>query len=385
MNSKIRNHATIAMLVLALAALITGLWLLMNRTDTRPEGTYLVLERTPGVSRIALNKVAEPLFQESAIGPTQALVIMRDGEVILERYGKGIGPQTPLPSHSIGKAVTAALVGLMVSDGRLALDTPVPVEAWSQPGDPRAAITLRHLLHMTSGLSHQEVTAAVRDSDLLRMLFTDGVRNMAAYAEAKPIASPPGSNFVYSTADTMIIVDLMTRMLTDSKRPDARRDAMMEFVKGRLMDPVGLPSLTPEFDAHGTMIGGAMMHMTARDHARFGDFLRRKGRINGHQVLSARWVEFMTAPSPRNPAFGGHIWLNREGEGAPFLPGAANPLFPGKASRRVFAAVGHQGQYLLISPAQRLVILRIGFSKGEEQTEALRDALARLVEIFPGN
>ncbi|OYW85016.1 MAG: hypothetical protein B7Z20_09845 [Sphingobium sp. 32-64-5] len=263
----------------------------------------------------------------------------------------------------------------MVSDGRLALDTPVPVEAWSQPGDPRGTITLRHLLQMTSGLEHRETANPMHRSDLVRMLLTDGAQDMAAFAEAKPVADPPGSRFTYSTGDTMIIADLMTRMLTDSSRPDARRDAMMEFVTGRLIAPVGIASLTPEFDARGTMIGGAMMHMTARDYVDFGEFLRRKGRVNGHQVLSARWVDFMTTPSPRNPAYGGHLWLNRAGDG--------NPLFPGQGSKRIFGAVGRDGQYLIISPGQRLVVLRMGVTHGEEQTESLRTALIRLVELFP--
>lgn len=116
------------------------------------------------------------------------------------------------------------------------------------------------------------------------------------------------------------------------------------------------------------------MHMTARDYARFGEFLRNKGRVKGHQVLSARWVEFMSTPSALNAAYGGHIWLNREGEG--------NPLFPGRGSRRIFAAVGHHGQYLLIDPTRRLVILRIGISN-DEQYLGVRRALVRLVEMFP--
>lgn len=370
-NSKSRLYASIMLIILLMLSMAS----LRGPAWSRPPATYMTLKGSDGVSRITLAKAVEPFFDRRAIGATQALLVMRDGKLIVERYGEGIGPETKLLSRSIGKTVTAALVGLMVSDGRLALDTPVPVEAWSQPGDPRGTITLRHLLQMTSGLEHRELTEPLHKSDTIRMLFTDGAQDMAAFAEAKPIADPPGSRFTYSTGDTMIVADLMTRMLTDSGRPDARRDAMMEFVKGRLMAPVGLSSLTPEFDARGTMIGGAMMHMTAGDYARFGEFLRRKGRVNGHQVLSARWVEFMTAPSPRNPAYGGHLWLNREGAG--------NPLFPGRGSKRIFGAVGHHGQYLIVSPGQRLVVLRMGVTNGEEQTEALRASLARLMELFP--
>ena len=126
--------------------------------------------------------------------------------------------------------------------------------------------------------------------------------------------------------------------------------------------------------AYGTMLGGAMLYMTARDYARFGELLRNNGRVNGHQLLSARWVEFMKTPSPHNAGYGGHLWLNHEG--------AMNPLFPGRGSSRIFAAVGHHGQYLVIDPTRRLVILRIGVSV-DEQYNGVRRALVRLIELFP--
>jgi CubicO group peptidase (beta-lactamase class C family) len=122
------------------------------------------------------------------------------------------------------------------------------------------------------------------------------------------------------------------------------------------------------------MIGGAIMHMTARDYTRFGELLRNHGRVNGHQLISARWISFMTSPSPKNAAYGGHVWLNREGAGG--------RLFPGRVSRKLFGAVGHHGQYLLVSPGQRLVVLRMGISTAEQQA-ALKPALAHLMELFP--
>lgn len=364
-NRIIRTRAS-AMLLMTLAACSGG--------EPRAPARYSALEDSRGVSSTDLAAGIEPLFDTEIVGETQALIVMRDGRILAERYGAGIGPRTLLLSRSIGKTVTAALIGLMVSDGRLALDSPVPVDAWAQPGDPRGGITLRNLLQMTSGLQHDEDGDPLYATDTVRMLMTDGAQDMAAFAEAKPLAHPPGSRFVYSTADTTILCDLMTRMLTDSTRPQARRDAMMEFARGRLMKPVGLDSLMPEFDARGTMIGGAMMHMTARDYARFGEFLRNRGRVNGHQVLSARWVAFMTSPSHRNPAYGGHVWLNRDGD--------ESALFPGRASKGLFAAVGRQGQYILVWPSRRLVVVRMGITPADRQPE-LRSALAALVERFP--
>ena len=376
MNSKKWLAASVLLGLLLIAA-----FLLRHRSagaqDAPPPADisrYLTLHDAGPVNAQQIADAAEGLFDDDAAGTTQAFILMRDGKIIAERYGDGIRPETKLLSRSIGKTVTAALIGLMVSDGRLALDSHAPVPAWSQPGDPRGEITLRNLLQMTSGLEHSEDGPPLYAADTVRMIFTDGAQDMAAFAEAKPIAHPPGSRFVYSTADTQILADLMTRMLTGSNQADVRRAAMTEFLRGRLVTPVGLSSLTPEFDARGTMIGGAMMHMTARDYARFGEFLRNRGRVNGHQVLSARWVEFMTTPSPRNPAYGGHLWLNREG--------TDNPLFPGDGSRRIFAAVGHHGQYLVIDPTRRLVILRMGISTSDDYP-AVRRSLIRLVELFP--
>ncbi|MDO7834397.1 serine hydrolase [Sphingobium sp. HBC34] len=329
------------------------------------------------VGEAALRGAIDPLFDDEAMGQTRALLVMRDGQVIAERYAPGFGPDTRLLSWSIAKSVTAVLVGLMVADGRLALDAPVPVPAWSQPGDPRGRITLRQLLTMSSGLDHVEDGAPVMNGDTVRMLFADGAQDMAAYAEAKPLAHAPGSGFAYSTGSSLILADLMTRMLTNSADPDVRRRAMQMFIDGRLKAPGNLPSLTAEYDASGTMIGGSILHMTARDYGRFGDLLRRRGRSPaGHQILPEKWIDLMTTPSARNAAYGLHIWLNRDS--------SESALMPGQAPASLFGCVGHNGQYILISPSQRLTVVRIGMSPHKDQRRAVRGALAKLVGLFPG-
>ncbi|MFD1106579.1 serine hydrolase domain-containing protein [Sphingobium olei] len=346
------------------------------RAQQEPVPLYRVADDAV-VSESALRGAIDPLFEDDAMGQTRALLVMRDGEIVAERYAPGFGPDTKLMSWSMAKSVTAVLVGLMVADGRLALDAPVPVDAWRQPGDPRGAITLRQLLTMTSGLDHMEDGEPVTEGDTVRMLFMDGAPDMAGYAKAKPLAHAPGSAFVYSTASTMILSDLMTRMLTNSTDPDTRRRAMQTFIDGRLKAPGKLPSLTPEYDAAGTMIGGSILHMTARDYGRFGELLRRRGKgPTGHQILPEKWIDLMTTPSRRNAAYGLHIWLNRES--------AESALMPGQAPQSLFGCVGHNGQYILVSPSQRLTVVRIGMSPEKEQRRAVRTALAKLVGLFPG-
>ncbi|KFG91327.1 Beta-lactamase precursor [Sphingobium herbicidovorans NBRC 16415] len=358
----------------AILSLLTAGALTVRAAD--PEQRYHVADDA-GVDAGDLRAAIDPLFEgDEDVGETRALIVMRRGEIVAERYAPGFGPDTKLLGWSIGKSVTAVLVGLMVSDGRLALDSPVPVAAWSQPGDPRGRITLRQLLAMTSGLDHVEHEELLAQADTVRMLFTDGAQNMSAFAEAKPLAHAPGSRFSYSTGNTLILTDLMARMLTNSASADARRRAMQTFIDGRLAVPAGLKSLTAEYDAAGTMIGGSFIHMTARDYARFGELLRRHGRgPNGHQIVPEKWVDFMRTPSRRNPAYGAHLWLNREGE--------ESALMPGDAPRSLFGCVGHGGQYILVSPGQGLTVVRIGMSPEKEQRAAVKRGLAKLMRLFP--
>ncbi len=357
----------------ALLAVMAGAW---GVRAADPEPVYRV-SASAVVSESALRGAIDPLFEDDAMGETRALIVLRDGEVVAERYAPGYSPETKLLSWSMAKSVTAALVGLMVADGRLALDAPVPVAAWGQPGDPRGKITLRQLLQMTSGLAHEEDGDPIETGDTVRMLFTDGAQDMRAFAEAKPLSHEPGSAFSYSTGSSIILSDLMTRMLTPSSDPDVRRRAMQTFIDGRLKAPGRLSSLTPEYDAAGTMIGGSMMHMTARDYGRFGELLRLRGRApNGHQILPEKWIDFMRTPSPRNAAYGAHLWLNRASE--------ESALMPGQAPDSLFGCVGHNGQYILVSPSQRLTVVRIGMSPEKEQRVAVRGALAKLVGLFPG-
>ena len=366
------KHLGASLAILSLLAIVGGL--AVRAAD--PEPAYLVSKNT-GVDEGSLRAAVDALFDgEEDVGETRALIVMRDGQIVAERYAPGYGPQTKWLSWSIAKSVTAVLVGLMVSDGRLALDSPVPVTAWSQPGDPRGRITLRQLLAMTTGLDHVEDDEPLPQADTIRMLFTDGAQDMSAFAESKPLAHAPGSIFSYSTANSIILSDVMTRMLTNSGDPGTRRRAMQSFIDGRLKIPAGLESLTAEYDAAGTMIGGSFMHMTARDYGRFGELLRNHGRSpNGHQIVPEKWIDFMRTPSPRNAAYGAHLWLNRESD--------ESALMPGEAPTSLFGCVGHGGQYILVSPPQGLTVVRIGMSPAKEQRQALKRRLAQLIRLFP--
>ncbi len=332
---------------------------------------------------VSKNKLADtiaPFFEDPALSETRALVVMQGGRVVAERYAPGYGPDTKLISWSMAKSVTATLVGMMVADGRLALDEPAIVPEWQTPRDGRAKITLRHLLHMSAGLDHTEMAedgVEIFDADTPRMLFLDGRENVARYAETRPLEAVPGKKFEYSTATTHILADIMTRSLTQSRDPVERRDAMLEYARGRLFEPLGMTSATPEFDRNGTMLGGSMIHATARDWAKFGEFLRNNGSVRAAQMMPTSWIRFMKTQSKNDKSYGAHIWLNRKRN-----EGRDQVLFPGKAPSDVFAALGHLGQFVVVSPQHRLTIVRLG-NTADDQLDPINDQLAKLISVFP--
>jgi len=329
----------------------------------------------PGVPRAALARAIDDLFTDSAAGETRAVLVLAGGRIVAERYGPGFGRDTRLIGWSMSKSITAVLIGLLVSDGRLRLDQSVPIPAWQRSGDARGEITLRQLLQMRSGLRHTEGGSPLWRSDEVRMLFLDGRDDMAAYAEAQPLEDEPGRRFEYSSATTVILADLAARALTESPDPARRRQAVAEYLRARLLEPTGLRSMAPEYDAAGTLIGSSLIFATARDWGRFGEFLRNGGAVRGAQILPRGWIEFMTRPSPRNPGYGAQLWLNR-----PQPDGSV--VLPSRAPADLFACVGHRGQYVLVSPHQKLTIVRLGQSDTAERLRVL-DHLGEILAQFP--
>ncbi len=333
------------------------------------------------IPKARLDAAISPLFEDPAMAETRAVLIMHRGEIIAERYGEGYDEDTRFISWSMAKSFTGALIGFLVADGRLVLDDPAPVPAWQRPGDPRGDITLRQLIHMSSGLDHTEVPeeggATVFEADTNRMLFLDGAADAAGYAEARPMEAEPGAKFEYSTATSMILADIITRTLTKSTDPEVRRNTAMRFIRGRLLEPLGMDGTYFEFDANGTFLGGSIIQASARDYATFGEFLRNNGARKGAQHLPVSWVQFMRTSSANDPAYGGHIWLNKKRP-----EGRNQVLFPDMAPDTVFGALGHLGQQIIVSPEQKLTVVRLGKTQ-DDVNRPMSDQVGRIVSLFP--
>lgn len=277
---------------------------------------------------------------------TRAVLIVKDGRPIAERYAPGFNETMPLYGASMSKTVTGALVGILAGRGLIDVKAPARVARWHANGDPRRTITFENLLQMSSGLRWSE-NAGDPFGDLVTMVFRSA--DAAAYAEDRELVHPPGTHFAYDTGTSVIVSHLLlTAMQGD-------RDAYLALPRAALFDPAGMQSAIMEPDAAGTLVGSSHVHATARDWARFGELYRNDGkRPDGTRVLPEGWVAYSATPGPATHGrYGAHIWLNREG---PNGEARRRPTLP----EDTMLMNGQFGQLVAVIPSRGITIVRLG-------------------------
>ena len=313
-------------------------------------GSSVVAPQSPQLATALDRAFAEP--EQPPFRRTKAIVVVKNGRVVAERYAEGYGVETPILGFSATKSLMSALTGILVRKGRLTLDQPAPIAAWQGPGDPRQAITVDHLLRHTVGLALGSSLSASLASVLEpvnRMKFVES--DMAAYAESIALETPPGSAWNYNDGNTVILSHLI-RDAAGGRASDVLRLARQE-----LFEPLGMRQVTLEFDVAGTPEGSSQMLMPARDWARFGMLYLNDGVAGGKRILPEGWVKYSSSPTPNAwVGMGAGFWTN---VGDSF---GANYRIEHGWPRDAFFAKGTIGQYVIIIPSERLVIVRLGRS-----------------------
>jgi CubicO group peptidase (beta-lactamase class C family) len=270
------------------------------------------------------------------------------GRIIAERYADGFNKDTAHISQSMAKSVIAALAGILIGEGKLSREARAPVREWSDPDDPRHAITLDQLLRMNSGLVFKEAYDT-GESDT-NMQYRGG--DYASYTAAKPLEAAPGTKFNYSTG-TSNLIGRIVREAAGPKMSDG-----FAFPRKALFDPIGMRSAVLEVDAAGSLQGGSFVYASARDYARFGLLYLRDGVWNGVRILPEGWVAYTRTPTPTarlDKAYGVQFWLNTGTD-----PNVHRyPRVPADA----YMMVGLYGQHTFIIPSHDLIVVRVGLSE----------------------
>ncbi|MDA9409154.1 serine hydrolase domain-containing protein [Bradyrhizobium sp. CCBAU 45384] len=318
-------------------------------------------------------------FAEPAQPPyrrTRAIVVMKAGRVIAERYADGIGPETQLLGFSMTKSVTSALTGILVRQGKLKLDVSAPVAAWQDPRDPRHAITVDQLLRHTAGIALGSSLEAKLGSVLEpvnTMKYAED--DMADFAERAPLATVPGTAWNYHDGNFLILAQLI-RNAAGGKPTDA-----LALARRELFAPLGMHDVTLQLDASGTIEGSGEMMASARDWARFGQLYLDDGVVGGKRILPGGWVNYSASATPNAwVGIGAGFWTNQGNSfGARFRVDHGWP-------RDAFFAKGTIGQYTIVIPSEKLVIVRLGRSPNfPPQADGVFDLVRDVVAVTREN
>jgi CubicO group peptidase (beta-lactamase class C family) len=276
----------------------------------------------------------------------KAIVIVKDGRVVAERYAPGFTLDTPLLSYSVAKSFTNALLGILVQQGRLSIDRHIGAPEWQRSGDPRAALVIDDLLRMSSGIDAAETGSGF--DPVSQMLY--GKNDMAAFAASFPLKEPPRTAWEYTSANTL----LLDRLLGTTVGGGA--PGMRAFADKQLYAPLHMDHVTMEFDGAGTFVGSAHVYATARDYARLGQLFLNEGiGPDGQRILPEHWVDYSRHSTLHSP-YGAGFWTN-DGPSPPAAWRIANG-FP----KDGFFASGNRGQRIYIIPSEHLILARFGYS-----------------------
>lgn len=275
-------------------------------------------------------------------GRTSAVLIVKGGLIVGERYQEGHNTHMAQRTFSVAKSMAATLIGHAVYQGQIDVKKPAMIAEWQAPADPRAAITTEQLMRMASGLTSD--TAGNR-SDAIYM----GGASVRQWTTQWPLLNPPNTRYRYANNDTLLAVLSLKA---------AQKKGGAVFDPSAFFDRIGMTRTFVEHDKDGDYILSSQVWTTARDLARLGLLYQNDGMWDGKRLLPADWRTFVTTPSGPQPdgafGYGAGFWLFNKSDGIP---------------ADAFGAFGNRGQYLVVIPSRQLVIVRQGYDDDKNRLD----------------
>ncbi len=329
-----------------------------------PFGERVVIELPDDVDPSLLQDASDWAFERATPEQvTVSLLVTRGERMLLERYAPGFDASTRTRTWSAAKSIAATLLGMMVDDGLLSLDEPLPVDWRPQLAVPkneaRATVSLRHALQMASGLMPVDAEGLEYQSGSGLAYWAGD--SAAIGARRRGLVRTPGTFWEYENYDTLLAVHAMRRAIADDQK-------YHQFPSDRLLTQLGMHQTLLGVDRFGDFILSSQVYSSARDLARFGLLYLNAGVWRGERLVSQDWIDFVRTPAPagNNPKgqYGGHWWL---------VPSDRTDV-PSDA----YAAAGSRGQFVIVVPSHDVVIVRRGLDYGRfgfDQWDLTREVL----------
>jgi CubicO group peptidase (beta-lactamase class C family) len=322
-------------------------------TTPWPDGDLIAPDALPSyVDTAALEAASDWAFaRESPEQVTLSLLVVQGGRIIHERYAPGVDMTTRTRTWSTAKSIGVTLIGVLVDQGQMFLDEPLGLEwlpkAASPESDPRNAITLRHVLNMSSGLYPID-NARLEYATGSGLSYWAGASSVRG-ALSRALIREPGTNWDYENYDTILAIQAMKRALGDDQ-------TYREFPRRALLDRIGMRNTLVSTDRFGDFVMSSQVYTNARDLARFGMLYLKNGVWNDERIVSKAWIDFIRTPAPATAGngnfYGGQWWL---------VPDDRDDV-----PKTAYSTSGNRGQYVIVVPSHDLVVVRRGLDYGRQ-------------------
>lgn len=286
------------------------------------------------------------------------LLVIHDGQIVLEKYGLGETAQDRWTSFSVGKSVTSTLLGAAIKDGYIgSVDDAVTKYIPELVGSAYDGVTIAQVLKMRSGVKWNE-DYADPNSDVRRLVSSmtrSKGDSLVSLMKGLPREAAPGTKFVYKTGESNLIGLLVIR---------ATHKSLASYLSEKIWAPFGMEKDAAWMTYDGAEVGGCCISMTLRDYGRFGEFFRKGGVVGDRHILPEGWVDAATQTYSSNVfgdmGYGYQWWTHKDG---------------------TFEANGIFGQSIYIDPANKLVIVTSSawpsaeWEEGYQRQSAFRDGV----------
>ncbi len=315
----------------------------------------------------SLSLVVDDAFDAGVYGGrTWGVIVLQNGSVVAERYSRGYDKHSLQRTHSAAKSIAATVIGAAVHQRIVDVYKPAAIPEWRAPGDPRAAITIDDMLRMSSGLYTEG------GGNPQQEIYLAGA-SVAEASAGNVLDAEPGTRYVYAGSDTLLTLRALRTAIGDD-------DAYLRFPFEQVLWKIGMTRTLLETDWNGDFLMSGQVYASARDLARLGLLYLNGGEWEGERILPKHWPSYVSTPGPAQPdgswasadcgsdcdgrAYGAQFFVPKAGDGLP---------------EGTYMASGGRGQYVVVVPADRIVIVRRGIDVSKRHID---NAMDRILSRF---
>lgn len=285
---------------------------------------------------------------------TKSFIIYQNGKTIFDYHHKDFGPLKIQRIWSVSKSITSILIGIANYKGLIDIHSPVKKYF---PQINSSTLSIKHLLEMSSGLEWKEsYEKDPTKSDVIRMLYIDRYQDMSGFVASKNQSHTPGAFWYYSSGESNLLMGTLQRGIGDIYE---------DFPWNELFGKLDFQGTVWERDHTNNYIASSYLYMRPIDMIKIGVLMLNHGVWKGERLLAADWVKYSTTlnqafkknglQTEDGPGYGAHWWLNINSDN--------ENVFHPQAPKDTFMALGHHGQFIIVIPSQKMVIVRTGEDK----------------------